>query len=119
MPSKSLLNFEKAKQGHNGVILVKKENPKYDPTKEENNTNPQLMSVTDRQRVNEEFHMASLKITRSKMLMTVLQLSGNVDIGADTIPSEYLNHKVLTEEESNGIESEITHDELQYARFPR
>ena len=40
MPSKSLLNFEKAKQGHNGVILVKKENPKYDPTKEENNTNP-------------------------------------------------------------------------------
>ena len=41
--------------------------------------------------------------------MTVLRLYQEfLDSGDDTLPSDYLNSKVLTEEESNKIEGEIT-----------
>ena len=41
------------------------------------------------------------------------------DSGGDIKPSEYLKSKVLTEEESNGIEGEISLLELQYAFFSK
>ena len=42
-----------------------------------------------------------------------------LDSDDDTSPSEYVNKKVLTEEKSNGIEGEITLDELQYELFTK
>ena len=42
-----------------------------------------------------------------------------LDSLGDTKRSEYLKSKVLTDEESNGIESEITISELQYTLFTK
>ena len=53
-PSKAFLNLENAKRGYNEVILLNKPNPNFDPTKEENDGNPRLMPITDRQGINEE-----------------------------------------------------------------
>ena len=68
------------------------------------------------QGINNEFHSAFQKIYKKQ---DVDDSSGAIkdflDCGDNTLPSEYINRKVLTNEESNKIEAEITLDELQYA----
>ena len=39
-PIKAFLNLENAKGGYNKVILLNKDNPNYDPTKEESEKKP-------------------------------------------------------------------------------
>ena len=61
-PSKEFLNLENAKKGYNEVILLNMVNPNYDPTKAETDGNAQLVLITDRQGINDEFHQAFQKI---------------------------------------------------------
>ena len=61
-PSKAFLNLENAKKGYNEVIIFNKANPNFDPTMANSNENQQLMPITDRQGINDEFHIAFQKI---------------------------------------------------------
>ena len=54
-PSKAFLNLENAKRGYNEVILLNKINPNFDPTTEENDKNPRLMPIKDRQGIPPSF----------------------------------------------------------------
>ena len=47
-PSKASLNLENAKRGYNEVILLNKDNPNYEPSREESDENPKLVPITDR-----------------------------------------------------------------------
>ena len=61
-PSKAFLNLENAKKGYSEVILLNKSNPNFDPSMAESDENLQLMPITDRQGINDEFHQAFQKI---------------------------------------------------------
>ena len=59
---KAFLNLENAKKGYNEVVLLNKDNPKFDPIKAESKENSRLVPITDRQGINDEFHQAFQKI---------------------------------------------------------
>ena len=44
-PSKSFLNLENAKRGYNEVMLIKKENPEYNPNLPDRNENARYIEV--------------------------------------------------------------------------
>ena len=77
---------------------MNKNNPNYDPSKEESEENPRLVPITDCQSINDEFHKAFQKIyskqeveDNSKTKQEFLDSVGN------TKPSEYLKSKALTD----------------------
>merc|ERR1711872_1147534 len=87
-PSKAFLNLENAKRGYNEVILLNKSNPNFDPTKEENDGNPRLMPITDRQGINDEFHQAFQKIySKQEVDDSSEAIQEFLDSGGDTRPS--------------------------------
>ena len=57
-PIKAFLNLENAKGGYKKVIVLNKDNPNYDPTKEESAKSPKLKPITDRHSIDDEFHKA-------------------------------------------------------------
>ena len=117
-PSKAFLNLENAKKGYNEVILLNKTNPNFDPTIEENDRNPRLMPITDRQGINDEFHQAFQKIySKQEVEDSPEAIQEFLDSGGDTKPSEYLKSKALTNEESESMEGTLT--ELNHALFKR
>ena len=119
-PSKAFLNLENAKRGYNEVILLNKSNPNFDPTQEENDGNPRLMPITDRQGINDEFHQAFQKIySKQEVDDSSEAIQDFLDSGGDTRPSEYLNSKALTNEDSKSMEGEITLTELNHALFKK
>ena len=78
------------------------------------------MPITDRQGINDEFHQAFQKIySRQDVEDSSEAIQDFLNNGGDTEPSEYLKSKALTDEESNGIEGEITLNELNYAIFKK
>ena len=90
-------------ENDNGFIMkLKKNNPIYDPSKEESEENPRLLSLTDRQSINDEFRKTFQKIYSK---LEVEDNSGAIqeflDIGGDTKPSEYLKSEAFSNEESN------------------
>ena len=112
-PSKAIFNLENAKKGYNEVILLNKDNPNYDPTKAESDGNTRLVPVTDRQGINDEFHQPFQNIyNKQDVEDSSKAIKEFLDSDGYTKPSEYLNSKALTDEESNGIEGEITLNEL-------
>ena len=56
---KVLLNL---KNTNNDAILLNEENPNLHPSREISDTNPISMSITDRERINNEFQNAIQKI---------------------------------------------------------
>ena len=59
----------------NVVILMNKKNPNYDPSMEENKENPRLVTITDRQSINDELHIKNLRrYTASRKLRIILRL---------------------------------------------
>merc|ERR1711872_1075772 len=119
-PSKAFLNLENAKRGYNEVILLNKSNPNFDPTQEENDGNPRLMPITERQGINDEFHQAFQKIySRQEVDDSSEAIQDFLDSSGDTRPSEYLNSKALTNKESKSMEDEITLTELNHALFKK
>ena len=61
-PSKAFLNLENAKKGYNEIKLLNADNPNYDLTKAESDRNTSLLSIKDRQGINDEFDQAFHKI---------------------------------------------------------
>ena len=57
------------------IILLNKNNPNYDPSREENKENPRLVPKMDHQSINDEFHNAFQKIYSK--LRIVLRLFKN------------------------------------------
>ena len=119
-PSKPFLNLENAKRGYNEVILLNKNNPNFDPTMEEIDRNPRLMPIKDRQGINDEFHQAFQKIySKQEVEDSPEAIQEFLDSGGDAQPSEYLNSKALTKEESESIDEEITLTKLNHALFKK
>ena len=53
-PSKSFLNLENSKSGYNKVMLIKKEDPNYNPDLQESKENAKHIKITDSQGMNED-----------------------------------------------------------------
>ena len=78
------------------------------------------MHMMDRQSINDELHSAFQKVQSKQDVDDSSEaIQDFLDSGGDTKLSEYLKFNVLTEEESNGIEGEITLSELQYAQLTK
>ena len=100
--------------------MLNKDNPNYDRTKAESDGNIQLMPVTDRQVINDEFHQSFQNIySKQEVEDSSEVIQEFLDSSRDTKPSEYLKSKALIDEESNGIEGEITLNEVNYALFKK
>ena len=90
------------------------------PTIEENDRNPRLTPITDRQGINDEFHQAFQKIySKQEVEDSPKAIQEFLDSGGDTKPSEYLNSKALTKDESESMEGEITLTKLNHALFKK
>ena len=57
-PSKAFLKLENTKRGYNKVILLNKSNSDFDLDQEENEGNPKLILITEREGISQEFHQA-------------------------------------------------------------
>ena len=78
------------------------------------------MPITDRQGIDDEFHQAFQKIySKQEVDDSPEAIQEFLDSGGDTRPSEYLNSKALTNEESESMEGEITLTELIHALFKK
>ena len=78
------------------------------------------MPITGHHSINIEFHSANKKIySKQDVDDSSEAIQEFLDSGGDTKPSESLKSKVLTDEESNGIEGEITLSDLQYTLFTK
>ena len=101
-------------------MLIKKENIDYNPNLPENDENTRYTEVTDHQGINDEFHKAFQKIYAKQNVDDSSEAIQNfLDSVNDTMPSEYLTNRTLTNEERDKIEAEITLDEMQYALFKK
>ena len=81
---------------------------------------PKLMPITDLQSITNEFHSAFQKnYSKQDVDGSSEAVQEFLDSGGDTKPSKYLKSKILTDEESNGIEGEFSLSELQYALFSK
>ena len=102
------------------TILPNKGNPNYDPTKAESEESSRSVPITDHQGINDDFHQAFQKIySKLDFENSSAVIQEFLDSGRNTKPSEYLKSKALTDEESNGIEEEITLNELNFALFKK
>ena len=76
--------------------------------------------VTDRQGINEEFYKAFQKIYAKQNVDDSSEaIQDFLRSGNDTLPSEQLANRTLTDEERDKIEGEITFDKMQYALFKK
>ena len=80
---------------------MNKNNPNYDPSREESEENPRIVPIKDRQSINHEFHKTFQKIySKQEVEDNSEAIQEFLDSGGDTNPSEYLESKALTIEES-------------------
>ena len=67
---------------------MNKNNPNYDTLKEENEENPRLVPITDRQSITDEFHEAFQKIySKHKVEDNFEAVQEFLDSGGNTKPS--------------------------------
>ena len=113
-PSKSFTNLENGKRGYSEAILTKKENIDYNPNLPESDENSKYTEVTDRQGINEKLHKAFQKnYAKQKINDSSEAVQDFLGIGKDTMPSEQLTIRTLTDEERDKIDGEIMLDEMQ------
>ena len=100
-PSKSFLNLENAKRGYNEVMLVKKDNPEFNPNIPESQNNVKQIEIKDRQGINDEFHRAFQKIyaKQDNVDDSSEAIQDFLDSGNDTRPSEYITNIALSDAE--------------------
>ena len=100
-------------------MLIKKENPNYNPDLRTSKENTRYIEITDCLRINEEFHKAFQKIFAKNDVDDNYEVLNFLDSGNDTLSSEYLSNRSITEKEKNNIKWETTLDEMQYALFTK
>ena len=99
-------------------MLIKKENPNYNPDLQEREENARHIEITDHQEKNEEFHKAfQIIYAKHDVDDNSEAIQDFLDSGNNSRSSEYLSNRTLTDEERDEIEGEITLDEMQYVLF--
>ena len=102
-------------------MLVKKDNPEFNPNIPESQDNVKQIEIKDRQGINDEFHRAFQKICAKQDNVddSSEAIQDFLDSGNDTRPSEYITNIALSDAERDKIEGEITLGELEYSLFKK